>query len=142
MGKNIQDQYNELAFYTLEHPDKAYFIHQLVVDAFMAQTADESTKPIGITFALVGLYLCLEKNYTGRQVQLAHMQLAKSKKIWPSINLPAERGKITVSDVLFAKSGEARDSMIKKWCASVWEAYKENHVTVKMLVKNELTDKE
>jgi hypothetical protein len=31
------------------------FIHQYVVDAFAAQQADEQTKPMKLTFALVGL---------------------------------------------------------------------------------------
>lgn len=45
-------QYNELAFYTLVQPDDA-FIHQHIVDARIAQTADEQTKPISIVFALL-----------------------------------------------------------------------------------------
>jgi len=93
-------------FYTLSHPDKSYFIHQHVVDAYSAQTADENTKPIGLVFALVGLYLYLEKNYTGRQVQQAHMKLANNKKPWPKIELPKDRGAITVTDVLNAQPGE------------------------------------
>ena len=40
-------EYEELAFYTLAHGDPA-FIHQHVVDAWMLQTADETTKPIAI----------------------------------------------------------------------------------------------
>jgi hypothetical protein len=76
-----QDQYNQLAFYTLAHKDPA-FIHQHLVDAFLAQHADKSTKPITLVFALIGLYLHVEKGYTGKQVQLAHMQMAKRKKQW------------------------------------------------------------
>jgi hypothetical protein len=56
------EQYNELSYYTLGHPDKKYFIHQHLVDAYTAQKADENTKPIAITFDLVGLYLYVEKN--------------------------------------------------------------------------------
>lgn len=66
--------YNQLAFYTLAHPDPA-FIHQLLVDAYGAQHADETTKPIAVLFSLIGLYLHLEKGYTGKQVQRAHMRL-------------------------------------------------------------------
>jgi hypothetical protein len=53
------DAYHELCGYTLTHGDAA-FIHQHVVDAFAAQHADAHSKPIGITFALAGLYLHLE----------------------------------------------------------------------------------
>jgi hypothetical protein len=83
-----EDQFNELSFYTLAHPNNIYFIHQHIVDAYQAQTADSNTKPIAITFSLAGLYLFLEKNYTGRQVQQAHMKLAQNKKVWPQFELP------------------------------------------------------
>ncbi|MGB4837418.1 MAG: hypothetical protein WBP08_00365 [Saprospiraceae bacterium] len=55
------EEFYELSYYTLGHKDMGYFIHQHIVDAYQAQTADKDTKPIAITFALVGLYLYLEK---------------------------------------------------------------------------------
>ena len=51
-----EDAYHELCYYTLAHRDPS-FIHQHVVDAFAAQHADEKTKPIKLTFALVGALL-------------------------------------------------------------------------------------
>ncbi len=129
----MNTEIDELSFYSLSHPDAVYFIHQHVVDAYKAQTADENTKPIGLIFSLIGLYLYLEKNYTGRQVQLAHMKLANNKKVWPKIELPKDRGQITITDVLKAEPGEARDLMIKEWCRSVWAAYKTSHETIAAL---------
>ena len=41
------EQYNELSHYTLGHSNTIYFIHQHFVDAYMAQKANENTKPIG-----------------------------------------------------------------------------------------------
>jgi hypothetical protein len=76
-----EETYNELCCYTLAHGD-ASFIHQHVVDAFAAQTADEHTKPITLTFALVGLYLRVEKQSSGKQVQRVHMRLARQKRSW------------------------------------------------------------
>jgi hypothetical protein len=63
MESTNQEQYNELLYYTLGHPDIEYFIHHYVVDAYTAQTADNNTNPIAKAFALVGLYLFIEKNY-------------------------------------------------------------------------------
>lgn len=137
---SIQENYNELTYYTMNHPDPS-FIHQHVVDAFCAQYADEHTKPIAITFALVGLYLYLEKNFSGKQVQQAHVLLTRYRKQWPKLNLPKYQGNITASDVLNASPGAERDELIKKWCASVWEAYKENHEKVAALVQSELLGK-
>lgn len=119
MSRN-DDLYNELAFYTLAHPDPA-FIHQLVVDAYAAQNAGETTKPIAIVFALIGLYLHLEKGFTGRQVQRAHMQLAKWPNTWTKPPLAQDRGEIRIEDVLAIEPGPGRDAMIERWCASVWE---------------------
>ncbi len=131
--KSEQEIYNELACYTLSLADPE-FIHQHIVDAFGAQRADENTKPIGIMFALAGLYLYLEKNYTGRQVQLAHTQMAKKRKKWPMLELPEKRGDITVADVLNAAPEKKRQEMIRKWCISVWDAYKKNHDIIAVLV--------
>ena len=118
-----EQQFHELSFYTLSHPDKDYFIHQHIVDAFTAQVAGPDTKKIAILFSLAGLYLMIEKNFTGRKVQLVHMELAKRKEDLPEITLPSSRGEITITDVLNAKPGKERDERIRKWCASVWQAY-------------------
>lgn len=117
-----EDAYNELCCYTLTHGDPA-FIHQLVVDAAAAQFADEQTKPIKLTFALVGLYLHLEKQFTGKEVQHAHMALARKKRIWPTFPQPQDRDSVTAADVLAVPAGPERDRAIEGWCASVWEAY-------------------
>jgi hypothetical protein len=132
-----EDLYNQLAYYTLAHPSPT-FIHQHVVDAYAAQHATEATKPITIVFALVGLYLYVEKNFSGRQVQKAHMQLAKYRKTWIRPGLPAEFGSIVISDVVSALAGEPRDAQIHAWCASVWAAWRESHAEIAALVRNEL----
>jgi len=134
MTKQIseQKQYHELSYYTLAHENQS-FIHQHIVDAYTAQTADEQTKPIAITFSLIGLYLYLKKNFTGKQIQLAHMQMAKKKHIWPKFVLPKVKGDITVSNVMAESQGQMRDEMIGKWCQSVWEAYSKNHKQVALL---------
>lgn len=127
-------QYNELAFYTLVQQDDV-FIHQHIVDARIAQTADELTKPVSIVFALVGLYLLVEKGFNGRQVQQFHMNMSRNKGSWPEIDLPESRGSVDVTDVLAADPGPARDEMIRKWGRSVWEAYRESHSVIISLVE-------
>jgi hypothetical protein len=133
-----KEEFHDLSYYTLGHPDPLYFIHQHAVDAYHAQTADKNTKPITLTFSLIGLYLYLEKKYTGKQVQLAHMTLAKNKKDWTMLELPLDRGLINVSDVLKAAPGNSRDLKIREWCLSVWAAYKQWHETISTLAKTAL----
>ena len=132
-----QKAFHELSYYTLTQRDPS-FIHQYVVDAFAAQYAHEHTKPITLAFALIGLYLYLEKNFSGREVQLAHMKLAKHKKRWPTFDLPEYRGNATVFDVIAAPEGPKRDEAIHRWCAAVWDAYQGNHRKVENLVQTEL----
>jgi hypothetical protein len=127
-----QEAYDQLAFYTLSLGDSE-FIHQHIVDAFGAQQANNKTKPIALAFALIGLYLCVDKGYSGRQVQDTHVRLAKRRRNWPAFPLPAERGHIRASDVLAAQPGDERDAMILKWCESVWAAYNECHGQVAAL---------
>jgi len=129
--------YDQLCFYTLAHGSPS-FIHQHVVDAYAAQHADESTKPIGVAFALIGLYLYLQENYSGKEVRRAHMRLAKKRKVWPRFQMPAKRGRVTVSDVVAVPPGSQRDEAIRQWCASVWAAWRETHAEIRNLVQTRL----
>ena len=129
-----QDAYDELRCYTLAHRDPA-FIHQHVVDAFTAQHANDRTKPIALTFSLVGLYLLVQRHFSGRQVQQVHKLLASNKQPWPVFTRPLKTGSITALDVMAAQEGSERDKAIYAWCLSVWEAYHENHLTVVNLLR-------
>jgi hypothetical protein len=119
--------YDEVYAYTMGRPQ---FILQHVVDAFAAQTAGENSKPIGVVFALVGLYLHVEKQFSGGQVQKVHMLMGRRKRQWPIVSLPNDRGKITVSDVLAVPEGSARDTAIDDWCRSVWRSFADNRQTI------------
>ena len=131
--------YDQLAFYTLEHGrTNPSFIHQYIVDAYAAQHPNDGAKTIRIAFALIGLYLHIEKGYSGKEVQLAHMQLAKKRKQWPAFDPPEKLGDITVGSVLNAKPGADRDQMIEKWCVSVWESWRGSQQEIRNLVRSEL----
>lgn len=121
---------NDLYYYTLGHPDRALFIHQYCVDAYTAQIAGADTKPIALAFALAGLYLALEKGFTGLQVQQAHQRLSHHKEDLPLIPLPGTRGPMGPEEVLLAPPGAERDRAIRDWCAAVWGAYAHAHNTI------------
>jgi len=123
--KTDQEAFDELAFYTLSHASPE-FIHQYAVDAFAAQTADVNTKPLKVVFAVVGLYLHCERGFTGRQAQLAHMELTHAKTRLPHFDLPDDRGRITVHEVLMELPGEARDKVIREWAVCTWAAIHES----------------
>jgi len=121
-GNSEEQAWQDLQCYTLALGDSE-FIHQHVVDAWTARQANSSTKPIALTFALIGLYLHVEKGHSGRQVQEVHMQLAQKKRLWPSFTLPEEQGAMTAVEVMSAPPGTERNRAIDAWCASVWEAF-------------------
>jgi hypothetical protein len=132
--KTPQELYDELSLYTLQKGD-AEFVHQYIVDAWAAQNASTETKPITILFALAGLYLHVEKGWSGKRVQEAHMKMARAKRAWPAFELPQERGEVTVARVVAAPPGAARDAMIDTWSASVWAAWSASHERVKELLQ-------
>ena len=133
-----QDLYNQLAFYTLELRDPE-FIHQHVVDAYAVQHAGSGTRPIAIVFGLIGLYLYLEKNFTGRQVQRAHMQLANRRKHWTAPPLTTQQhAAISVADVLTAPPGPERHTMIRRWCEAVWQGWSHARTQTAALARDEL----
>lgn len=115
------EAYHQLSAYTLTLGDAA-FIHQHVVDAYAAQNANTETKPITITFALVGLYLHIERQLNGREVQRAHQWLARKPRAWPCFVLPEKRGAFTAKDVLAYPVGAERAVAVSSWATNVWEA--------------------
>ena len=135
--------YGELNVYTLTRGDWAdggTFIHQLAVDAYAAQHAGDNSRPIGPAFALIGLYLTCERGYTGRQVQHMHTLLARRSKSWPCFTPPASRGAVTITDVLRAPEGEARDAALRQWGSAAWEAWQPEQERVKSLFASVMGD--
>jgi Family of unknown function (DUF5946) len=111
-----------MAAYTLTHGDAA-FVHQYLVDARYAQHAEPTKSNIGLAFSLIGLYLAVEKGFTGRQVQLAHMQLGKTKRVWPWFDPPKQIARVSILDVSRAEPGADRDQVLLDWCGAVWETW-------------------
>ena len=130
----MREAYDQLYVYTMGR-GRELFILQHVVDAFGAQTAHEHSKPIGLTFALVGLYLQVEKGYSGREVQRVHMRMGRLKRQWPALALPRDRGNMTPTDVLTVPAGPDRDLAIDAWCRSVWAAFHDSRQAIVELLR-------
>lgn len=132
------DLYGELSAYTLQRGRD--FIHQHGVDAYQAQHAVASASGIGVAFSLIGLCMAIERGATGLQVQRAHMHLAKTRREWPRFEPPRRRAGLTVRDVLNAGPGDARDTTLIAWCASVWEIWEHAHVWTRRACDELLAD--
>ncbi|HEY7127357.1 MAG TPA: DUF5946 family protein [Ktedonobacterales bacterium] len=128
--------YGELSAYTLTLGD-AGFIHQFIVDTYAAQHVGPAVKPIRTAFSLIGLYLACERGYTGRQVQHAHMLLARQSKVWPQFRPPPDKATLTVLDVVQAPES-ARQEMIVRWSQAVWDMWKAEHAHVAELARTYL----
>jgi Family of unknown function (DUF5946) len=118
--------YGELSAYNFERGDLT-FLHQLAVDAYGAQHAGDGSRPITTAFSLIGMALVWEYGYNGRQVQMAHMQLARQKFEWPPFNPPDMTHTLTVADVMQAEAGQERDQRIREWSTSVWTRWTAYH---------------
>lgn len=125
--------YGELSAYTLAR-GYAPFIHQLAVDAYCAQHSGDNVRPIATTFALIGLYLTFERGYCGRQVQRIHGLLAQRAKRWPRFEPPGRVDSLTVADVLHERPGQDRDSMLRQWGKSVWDAWSGERAGIESLL--------
>lgn len=129
-GGDCAEALNELSAYTLAH-GRAEFIHQHVVDAYGAAHAGfqgrvregRPASNIGIAFSLLGLYLAIEKGYTGREVQRAHVALARWQKQYPLPEGSPQRAAVTIFDVMRCEAGEARDRALLAWAGAVWESW-------------------
>lgn len=110
-----------------------------MVDAWAVQQATPESKTIAVAFGLAGICLHLERGYTGREIQLAHMAMARGpRKSWPRFTLPVQRGSITALDVMAQPAGPERDRAIDAWCASVWAAYHQSHGPVRAMLAEHL----
>ena len=130
---NTSSAYQEVYVYAMGRPG---FIMQHVSDAFVVQTGTAATKTIVVVFGLAGLYLYVEKQFSGKQVQEAHRDLAREKRDWPKLHLPDDRGSMTAADVLAANAGPERDRAIEEWCKAVWAACSGHRATIVNLLRD------
>jgi hypothetical protein len=124
----------ELTYYTLGHADPR-FIHQHLVDAYGAQHVRASKSNIGAAFTLAGIYLAVERGFTGRQVQQMHIVMARRPRVWPAFEPPADTAAMTVADVLAVDPGRERDEALIKWCGSVWAAWAPEQQRVRQMLE-------
>lgn len=103
------------------------FWHQAAVDAYGAQHAGRTARPLSTALCLIGLCLIVERGKTGREAQLAHMELAPQKIAWPLLEAPASPADLTVRDVLQVSPGPERDAALQEWAKAVWHSWAHVH---------------
>ena len=97
--------------------------HQMTVDAYHAQHVAATSPPIAPAFALIGLYLALERGLDGLRVRDAHGFLARTRRDWPRFEPPMHDWPVTVRDVATADGPVAHLEQVRRWGASAWEGW-------------------
>lgn len=128
--------YHELSANFIMSPDVT-FRTQHAVDAYGAQHSGNRVKNIRTAFSLIGLYLAVEREYTGRQVQHAHMELAKGNIKWSSFILPIGPYSLSVADVLNVDEVK-RNEMLMEWSKDVWDTWENYHEWTRNICKSYL----
>jgi hypothetical protein len=130
----------EVAAFGMLHPETLGRWHQTCVDAYAAQHVGPRMLPITLCFALNGLFLVIERRWSGIAAREAHAHLANAvpRHSWPRLKPPGDRGTVTVLDVALAADPEDRAVAIEKWGTSVWEAWSHVHDEVRTMTDRQL----
>jgi hypothetical protein len=135
-GATCQSLFDELL--VREYQDFAWGkAHLLSVDAYILQHP-ENHGPRSNAFHLLRLCLILEHGApfhigaqpprdTGKQFETIYQS-------FPKIEAPENRGAITISDILAAKTPEEHVQLAQQWARSVWEAYAQHHEWARHMV--------
>lgn len=126
--------YGEVIGYELANIAALGRYHQRMVDAYAAQHPGADGPRITLAFALIGLFLAIERGWRGDEVRDAHQALARQHREWPRFESPTARGSLTVFDVALAGSVEAHAAAVEDWSAAVWSAWRPAHEAVATLV--------
>jgi hypothetical protein len=83
--------YGEVQGFELRHLGLVRDFHQLTVDAYAAQHAPRESgdvPPLSVAYALVGLYLALDRGVSGIEVRAAHQRMGRPSPSWPRLPAP------------------------------------------------------
>ena len=129
-----------------EYADYAGFsgVHRLTVDAFAAQhphsPSAENTRSVG--FHLCRLCLLLERGLDAGRANAAMVAIAAHKSRFVPLPLPAVLGAITVAHVCAARGCKEHREAVRRWAASVWQAWAPCHSVVRGWVDGIFPDAE
>lgn len=107
--------YGEVVAYGYDHPKHLGRWHQTCVDAYRGQHVGPEAPQIAVAFALNGLYLVLERGFTGYEARKAHGYLASTVESWPRFTPPRSAGETTVLDIALASTPVEHARLVQGW---------------------------
>jgi hypothetical protein len=134
--------YGEVAGFGLDNSAELGRFHQLGVDTYGTQHAADHDRSIRVAYSIVGLYLSIERGWSGDDVRRAHQRMGKPQPSWPEFRRPDELGGVTVLDV--AMAGVRAGSVVghaeaaQRWARYVWDAWSAQHAEVASLASSTL----
>jgi hypothetical protein len=134
------DLHGEVTSNVMQHPEVLGRWHQTCVDSYAAQHVGPQMRPMTVCFALNGLYLVLERGWSGIAARDAHGHLARTvvRADWPNFEPPSEAGPLTVLDGALSADLDAQGAAIEAWGRSVWATWSHVHDAVRQLTDRQL----
>jgi hypothetical protein len=116
-----------------EYEDPARLrVYQLTVDAYAGQHPGEPERRTiqSVALHLMTLAMVIEDGLDPRQGPRLHKRMVRVGGFeW--LEPPATRGRLTVLDVLEAKTAREHERLVRAWAADVWEAWSAHHRSVR-----------
>ncbi|MBV9438936.1 MAG: serine/threonine protein kinase [Candidatus Eremiobacteraeota bacterium] len=110
-------------------------VHQLTVDAYLAQHPGGGHPDKSIAIHLAGLFLVLERGLRPHEVAPCLQRLAGRVREWPHFVPPAGRYGVTVFDVALA---EGHIAAVEEWARTVWAAWHARYAEIAAFVSTSL----
>jgi hypothetical protein len=106
-------------------------VHQLVVDAYIAQhPAGTTHREIqSVAVCLMTLCLFIEEGVDPQEGPALHKRMATQRFHW--LEPPVLSGLRTVEDVLVAGNATDHERLVWAWSRDVWQAWAPHHATIR-----------
>ncbi len=123
-----------------EYEDPAYLrIHQLTVDAYAAQHPGNPERRAiqSVAVHLMTLAMVLEDGLDPRRGPPLHKRMVR-RADYEWLEPPSMEGRMTVLDVLQAKTPCEHERLVRAWAEDVWEAWAAHHRRVRVWIEQSL----
>lgn len=114
-----------------ENPEYAR-LHRLTVDAYAVQhpgvDGPQARNSVGIH--LSRLCLIMERGWSMERANDVMLAIVAMKRHYAWLLPPADRGAVTVKDVLAARNASEHLQSVERWARSTWQSWAEHHATV------------
>lgn len=108
-------------------------LHQLIVDAYVAQHAGGRSRREVQQVALCLMTLCLfcEDGCDPADGPALHQQMVRRRPPFRWLQPPSGHGPLTAADALAAQGPAEQERVLRRWAEQVWRSWAAHHATVR-----------